>query len=227
MTYSPIAPGTTNWDVPVNAAFVDQDGRITLNASGLTTANSNITTLQTQSTQVRNSTWLPSDYGLISWSLDPSQGANSQVLTSGNLIMVGVKVRATVSVTNVNIVVSTAGATLTAGQNLVGIYDSSGNLVAQSASQEANWTTTGHKQIPLTGGPYTLAAGTYYVAILSNGTTPISIPRETSLASNIINLGLTVANARVASLAGQTSLPSTITPGSRAFDMNSYWVAIS
>lgn len=220
MTYTPIPAGTTNWDVPVNAAFVDQDTRIDANSAS-------ITALNTQSEQVRNGSWLPSDYGLISWSTDTSQGANSQVLTSGTLIMVAVKVRAQAMVTNVNIVVSTAGAALTAGQNLVGIYDSSGNKVAESAPQEANWTSTGHKQIALTGGPFMLNAGTYYVAILSNGGTPISIPRETSLASNIINLNLAVAAARVASLAGQTTLPASITPGSRTFDTNSYWVAIS
>ena len=220
MTYTPIAKGDTDWDVPVNAAFTDQDTRITTNAA-------NITTLQTQSAQTRNGSWLPSDYGLIAWSIDASQGANTQVLTSGTLIMVGIKLRAQATVSNVNIVVSTAGAALTAGQNLVGIYDSAGTQVAQSASQEADWTTTGHKQIALTGGPFVLAPGTYYVAILSNGGTPIAIPRETSLSSNVINLNLTVATARSANLAGQTTLPGSITLGSRAFDTNSYWVAIS
>lgn len=220
MTYTPIDKGTTDWDVPVNAAFVDQDSRITTNTNS-------VATLTTQSAQVRNGSWLPSDYGLISWSIDASQGANSQILTSGTLIMIGVMVRAQANVSNVNIVVSTAGATLTAGQNLVGIYDSAGTKVAESASQEANWTSTGHKQIALTGGPFLLSPGMYYVAILSNGTTPISIPRETSLASNIINLNLSVANARVASLAGQTTLPASITLGTRTFDTNSYWAAIS
>jgi len=227
VTYTPIPKGTDSWDVPVNAAFVDQDTRITANTASITSNSANIATLQTQSAQVRNASWLPSDYGLISWSMDPSQGANSQVLTSGTLVMIGFKVRSAASLTNVNIVVSTAGAALTVGQNLVGVYDSAGTLVAQSASQEANWTSTGHKQIAMIGGPYPLAAGTYYVAILSNGGTPISIPRETSLSSNIVNLNLSVANARSANLAGQTTLPASITPGSRAFDMNSYWAAIS
>jgi len=37
VTYTPITPGIPNWDVPLNAALVDQDGRITTNASGLGT----------------------------------------------------------------------------------------------------------------------------------------------------------------------------------------------
>jgi hypothetical protein len=38
MTYVPIPAGTPDWDVPVNAAFVDQDGRITANAAAIVTA---------------------------------------------------------------------------------------------------------------------------------------------------------------------------------------------
>lgn len=218
MTYTPIPKGTSDWDVPVNAAFVDQDGRITSNAS-------DITTLQSQSTEVRSGGWLPSDYGLKAWSMDPSQGANSQVLTSGTLVMVGIKIRSTMTLSNAVLVVSTAGSTLTSGQNLVGLYDSSGARLAQSADQAANWTSTGVKSIPFTSSAV-VNPGTYYVAILSNGTTPISIPRETSLASNVINLVLPVANARVASLAGQTSMPANITMALRSFDMNSYWVGV-
>lgn len=220
MTYTPIPNGTPNWGDPVNNAFVDQDTRITTNTS-------QVATLRSESDQIRNGSWLPSDYGLISWSTDTSQGANSQVLTSGTLIMIGIKVRATASLTNVKLLVSTAGSGLTVGQNLVGVYDSAGNRVGQSADQSGNWTTTGTKTIALTGGPFSIPAGTYYVAVLSNGTTPISIPRETSLAANIINLDLPVASARSASLAGQTTMPVSITPGSRSFDMNSYWAAIS
>lgn len=43
MTYTPIVRDSLDWDVPVNAAFTDQDGRITTNATNIasvtTTAN--------------------------------------------------------------------------------------------------------------------------------------------------------------------------------------------
>lgn len=35
MTYTPIERGSENWDVPVNAAFTDQDNRITTNANSI------------------------------------------------------------------------------------------------------------------------------------------------------------------------------------------------
>ena len=37
MTYTTIPAGTPDWDVPVNAAFTDQDGRITTNAAAIVT----------------------------------------------------------------------------------------------------------------------------------------------------------------------------------------------
>lgn len=227
MTYTPIPKGTSDWDVPVNAAFTDQDTRITTNASNITAHTSSISGLRVDVDQVRSSTWIPADYGLISWSIDPSQAANSQVLTSGTIHMVGIKVRSATNLTNAVIVVSTAGSGLTAGQNLVAVYDSLGNRVAQSADQTANWGTTGTKVVPMTGGPVSIPAGTYYVSVLSAGTTPISMPRETSLAANPLNLNLTIGNARGAALAGQTTMPANINPLLRTFETNSYWAGIS
>ena len=42
MTYTPIAPGTPNWDVPVNAAFTDLDTRVTTNTANVATNTTNI-----------------------------------------------------------------------------------------------------------------------------------------------------------------------------------------
>ena len=35
MAYTPIAHGSADWDVPVNAAFTSQDGRITVNEGAI------------------------------------------------------------------------------------------------------------------------------------------------------------------------------------------------
>jgi hypothetical protein len=48
MTYVPIPKDTPDWDVPLNAALTDQDGRITQNAADISTGAANITTLQGQ-----------------------------------------------------------------------------------------------------------------------------------------------------------------------------------
>lgn len=270
MSYTPIPAGTPDWDVPVNAAFVDQDGRITTNTANIgtnstdiatlqsdmttaqgdittlqandavqdtdignlqtltTTHTSQISTLQTQSTQVRNGGWLPSDHNLVAWTMDPSEAANSQVLTSGTLYTMGLWVRSATSFSNIIFGASGAGVTLTAGQNLIGLYDSAGNRVAVSADQSGNWTSTGIKTTAMTGAPIALSAGLYYVAILSNGTTPVAVFRESNQASaNIINVGLAAASYRSGETGGQTSLPTTLALGSRTAGPFSFWFGLS
>ena len=48
MTFVPIEAGTENWDVPVNAAFSDQDTRITQNAADIVTNTNAISGLDAQ-----------------------------------------------------------------------------------------------------------------------------------------------------------------------------------
>src|ERR1700741_442351 len=53
MTYSPIAKGTTNWDVPLNAALAQLDSTVTSNNSNALQATNNLSDL-TNPTQARN-----------------------------------------------------------------------------------------------------------------------------------------------------------------------------
>lgn len=277
MTYTPIPAGTPDWDVPVNAAFVDQDTRITqntadidnnasniltlqgnvttlqsdvidntadiatntaniatntsniaTNTSNIATHTSQISTLQTQSVQIRNGSWLPSDQGAVAWSLDPSEATTGTTLTSGTMIFAAVPVRAATSFSNITFGASGAGVTLTAGQNLIGLYDSAGNRVATSADQSANWTSTGIKTTAMTGGPIALSAGIYYVAMLSNGATPVAVFREANqVSANIINWNLTASTYRFAELAGQTSLPASVNLATRTASAFSFWFGLS
>jgi hypothetical protein len=277
VSYTPIPAGTPDWDVPVNAAFTDQDGRITSNTASIdtqstqitnlqadvgtlqtdvadntadiatNTANiatntsniatnttniatnaSNISTLQIQSVLIRNGSWLPSDQGAVAWSIDPSEATTGTVLTSGTMIFAAVPVRAATSFSNITFGASSAGATLTAGQNLIGLYDSAGNRVATSADQSANWTSTGIKTTAMVGAPIALSAGIYYVAMLSNGTTPVGVFREANqVSANIINWNLTASTYRFAELAGQTSLPASIDLSTRSTSSFSFWFGLS
>jgi hypothetical protein len=282
MAYTPIPAGTPNWDVPVNAAFTNQDERIEINSQDITNLGSTVSGLGGQvatntadiatntadiatntadigtnaaniatntadidaievvngdqwfeitvnrdnTNALRNGQWTPQNQNLIAWSMDPSQAANTLLLSSGTIIFVGLQIAASVAVNNVVLLVNNAGATLTAGQNLVGLYDAAGNRGGISADQSANWLRSGIKTIPLLATA-NLTPGVYYVAVLSNGTTPITTVRETNLSVGAINVGLTAATARVAELAGQTTLPATVTPGSRSLGNSSMWIAIS
>ena len=233
MTYTPIPAGTQNWDVPVNAAFTDQDGRIAVNEGDINaieivnnTQSSDIATLQGETSALRNGQWTPQNQNLIAWTMDPSQAANTFLAVSGTIFFIGLQISVSVTVNNMVVLVNNAGSGLTAGQNLVGIYDAAGNLLGVSADQSTDWLSSGIKVVPLLT-PVNLTPGVYYVALLSNGTTPITTVRETNLSVGSINVGLTAATARIAELAGQTTLPATVTPASRSLGNSSLWAALS
>lgn len=167
--------------------------------------------------------WQPSDMGLISWTHDPMAAAGSAASASGTIYFMKVAVRRRTAITNVLVTVTGAGSGLTAGQNLVGLYNAAGTKLAESADQSTAFTTTGPKTIPL-ATPQMVAPGHYYVAVMSNGTTPASLMYTTAQNAAALNLG---GSLRFLNITGQTSLPASFTPGSAGTGTNARWAAIS
>ncbi len=184
--------------------------------------------LQYPLSNVNDATFTPADHGLVAWTHDPATlRSASNATTSGLVYLAKVKVvnRSTL-VSNVILGIEAAGVTLTAGQNFVGLYNSSGTLLAVSADQSGNWTSAGLKTIPLTS-PQTLAVGNYYVAFLSNGTTPPQIAMGAGGATSV-NAGLTTGTARfLTGPAAQTTLPASITLGAQTPTSGARWFALS
>lgn len=229
MTYTPISRGTQDWDTPVNAAFTDQDTRITTNATNIATNTTNITSLTSRVTTIEDNLdtldWQARDHGLKGWSQDPATATSGQASVSGTIYFIKIPVREATTITNVIVTITTVGATLTAGQNLVGLYNASGTKLAESADQSTSWTSggIGAKVIPLLT-PQSVAAGFYYAAIMSNGTTPAQFMRGNSQSSSVVNLGSTF---RYVNTTGNTSLPASFTPSSANTDNNARWAAFS
>lgn len=235
MTYTPIERGSSDWDVPLNAALVDQDGRITNNTTSLGTQGTQITNLESlTTTQGSNITalqgatdaldWQADDQGLVGWTFDPVITTGTAASTSETIYFVKIPVRKAATITNILVVVGILGSGLTAGQNLVGLYNSSGTKLSESADQAASWAAgTGTKTIPLLT-PQSVSAGFYYAAIMSNGTTPAGFLRGTSQSSSANNLGGTFRNVNTTA---NTSLPASFTPGSANTDNNARWAAFS
>lgn len=201
MTYTPIPKGTDSWDVPVNAAFVDQDTRITSNAASITTLNSLTNTLERQ----------PGERGFKSWTMQPEATQSvGTIAVSGAMRLQRHKIRVASTITNLHMGVLVAGSGLTAGQNFMGIYDTAGNLIAQTGDQSTNWTTVGMRTSPLTS-PINLPAGDFYVGFLANGTTPPTFARGHDNSSSFIN-GLTASGQHlyISNGAGLTALPATV-----------------
>jgi hypothetical protein len=185
--------------------------------------------LQYPLTTVNNPSFRPDDHGLIAWTQDPATlGAGDDTTTAGVLYLCKVKIvnRSTV-VTNVHVTVSTQGTGLTAAQNLVGLYNSSGTLLSGSADQTTAFGSAGFKTIALTA-PQTLAVGSYYVGILTNGTTPPKFLRGTSFSASGLNANLATSAARfLTSGTAQTALPASVTLGSASTNGVARWAALS
>jgi len=198
--FDPIAIGSANWGTPVNNAFENID-------------------------RAMDSTQLDQDY--VAWSWDSSMVAGTSTMTSGTVFTVKVWIRQPATVTNIAVGIGTPIVGGVAGQNFLGLYNSSGVRIGVTADLTAFWATAGHRESPLTA-PVAVTPDHYYVAILSNaGTTP-AFARGGIVTASFANGRLTAANARYATgPAAQTTLPASITLASRTLSANPHWVGLS
>lgn len=205
MTFTPIPAGTRTWDVPLNAALQDLQDQIESYAL-----------------------FRPTDHNLLTWTMDPAFTQAGTILTSGVLYLARIKLPENSTVTNLIASVTTGGATLTSGQNFGALYTSTGTRIAITADQSASWTGAGAKTMALASGPYTLTAGTYYAALLANGTTPPTFLRGHGVSTSTLNIGLTsTAGRSLTSGTGQTTPPASVTLGSASLDFKAWWFALS
>jgi hypothetical protein len=157
------------------------------------------------------------DQNIAAWSIDFALPTSGAQITAGQIHLTKVILSSPRSISKLAHHVFTAGATLTAAQNLIGLYNAAGLKLAQCADQATAWTTVGYKNPALVGGALNLAAGTYYIALLSNGTTPPFITRAGSGAGSLMNAELAATALRSATYGtGQTTLPTNLTLASMA-----------
>ncbi len=238
MTYTPIERGSGDWDVPVNAAFTSQDARITTNENSISTINGTLTTHTNQLTtaeadidalqaSVATLDFQPQDMNMKAWTQDPAGcGSVGSASTSGVIYLSKVILRNAATISNLYYTVTSAGVTLTAGQNWCGLYDSTGTKLAEGPDQSTAMTSPGTKTVAIT--PQALAAGSYYIALLTNGTTPPQFMRGNGASGSALNVGLTAATGRFLDFGtGQTTLPASITMSSAAFNAAARWGAMN
>lgn len=158
----------------------------------------------------------PEDHTIMAWAFDPCGADDATgVLTAGVVYLAAVHLRSPQTVTKVGVLVETAGASLTAGQNHLGLYDSAGTRLS-TGSADTIFTNTGYQTVTL-GASQALGAGKFYVAMLANGTTPPALGRGYGSAQ-AANAGLTVGTARFATNStGQTTLPASLTLSGNTF----------
>lgn len=168
----------------------------------------------------------PQMSGVSAWNYDPEVAGSGGLLVSGTLYLHKFIVNTAITANNVVIGVTVAGGTLTSGQNLCGLYDSTGTRVAVTVDQTTAWGTTGGKACALTA-PVALAAGTYYAAILSVGTTPITVAESPGFSAAYNNVQTAAMLRHATNGTGQTSIPASRTLSSNVSSTRSTWIGIS
>ncbi|MGW3400299.1 collagen-like triple helix repeat-containing protein [Streptomyces zhihengii] len=170
----------------------------------------------------------PAAHGIAAWCYDPALAVNSTALVNGSLYLVRVDVAAAVTVTKLYWWVGNSGTSPVTNQNHVGLYNSSGVLLA-SANADSAVSSAALKTTTVTGQPL-LAGAFYWVGLLFNASVPPTLTRASGWTGvNVAaNLGLTAATFRFAiNGTSRTSLPATITPASNVgTDFAGPWVAI-
>lgn len=170
------------------------------------------------------SSYQGSDYGYISMSYDPAAATTtSTALTpAGKVFTVRLPVRTRSLVTNIVMWVQTAGATLTAGQCIAGLYQNN-TLLSSTADQATNWASTGAKTMALTAAQ-DVSPGFVDVAFYYNGTTGPAFMRTAATAGNLALTTTSIRNA-TADTARTTTLAATL--GTKTASAVTYWAAIS
>ena len=175
---------------------------------------------------------VPQDQNLLAWNYDPNVGGSGTAMpTAGTGYMMAVPVREQISVTNIVMYCTTAGATLTASECFAVLYNSSGTKIGATADQSSAWTSTGTKTMALSGGPYTLPPGLYYVQVFFNGTTGPAWLRSglASTAAAAEPANSTAATFRYAvNGTGLIAVPASATLSSNAHSgAEQYWVGLN
>ena len=168
----------------------------------------------------------PSDHSLISWAYEPavSVSTSSPLTPAGTLFLVRLHMPVAQNVTNIELWLTTAGATLTSGQCFAALYQG-GSLLGTTADQSTNWASSGKQTMAISGGAVAVAAADVYVGLWYNGTTGPAPLRANS--SGAVNYKLATASARwvTANTGLTTSAPGTL--GAFSSLSTAYWAGLS
>lgn len=166
--------------------------------------------------------WVPADNGLLAAVYDPAHAGTVTSQTSasvaGKITLTKIALRQQITVSNVWFGLAGIDAGSALNNCFIGIYDSSGTLRGTTAdiSSVLNVNPVA-KPVALTSS-FTAAPGTYFIAMLLNGTwTQNAFTFKSSGAGISVNANLTAPNLRYSNLlTGQTSLPASLTLSSQS-----------
>lgn len=167
----------------------------------------------------------PRDHELVAWTYDPALASSGKAAVNGTVHLAAVYVARPAAVTTIRWGINSAGATPTASQNWVGVYNAAGTLLG-STNVDAAISSTGVKSTSLS---LSVTPGLYWVAFVFNAATPPQLYRAGDINATLTNVGISSATRYRFATAGtsQTTLPASITPSANSVAQFSYWAALS
>lgn len=158
----------------------------------------------------------PQDQNLLAWTGDPNDAghvtAQSAAGVAGRVTLVRIVLREQTAWSNVWLGLAGIDPNAQLSHCYLGVYGADGALLASTADISPQLMTDAiAKPLPL-AKPFTAAPGTYFVAMLLNGSWATNALTFKSTGAGIsVNAGLTPPNLRYSTvLTGQTSLPATL-----------------
>lgn len=167
-------------------------------------------------------------HGLTAWCYDPALAVNSTELTNGVLYLVRLNIPANVNVTKIYWWIGNTGSGPVSGQNIVGLYSSTGTLLA-STNVDSAISSAGLKSTTISS--QSLTAGSFcWVGLLFNASVPPTLTRGSGWTGveGAANVGLVAATLRFAKNGtGRTALPSPLVPDiNTGTDFAGPWAAV-
>ncbi|MDJ0382016.1 hypothetical protein [Streptomyces sp. G-G2] len=158
----------------------------------------------------------PQDQNLLAWTGDPNDAghvtAQSVAGVGGRITLVRVVLREPLTWSQLWLGLAGVDPNAQLSHCYLGVYDAHGTLRASTEDISPQLMTDATaKPLPLTK-PFTAAPGTYFVALLLNGTWATNVLTLKSTGAGIsVNAGLTPPNLRYSTLlTGQSALPPTV-----------------
>lgn len=158
----------------------------------------------------------PQDQNLLAWTGDPNDAghvtAQSAAGVGGRVTLVRIVLREPVTWSNIWLGLAGIDPGAQLSNCYLGVYGADGHRLASTADISPQLMTDAvAKPLPLTK-PFDAAPGTYFIALLLNGTWATNTLTLKATGAGIsVNAGLTPPNLRYSTvLTGQTSLPDTL-----------------
>jgi hypothetical protein len=166
----------------------------------------------------------PADLGFAQWTYDPGLTSANTTTVAGTVYLARLYLKEPTSITKLWTIINTAGSGATAGQNWLGLYDSTGALVI-SGGADAIVASNGPVSVTVASTPLTV--GAYWLAVVFNATGQPQLGRTSAAVASSNTPNTSASTLRYAiNGTGRTTLATPITPASNTSG-SAFWAGVS